>query len=246
MFSIFVESNLSVTVMKKILLVLLASVALSSCTYTSYTIKGSYQLLNTNSNVETSAIDRNDSVYSDEYVTLIPEFADSSIALRVENNYNSTIRVLWDWSAYINAGGVSHRVIHVGTKFVDKEKAQVPSVIPAGAHINETIVPVDNVEWNGSSGWDITPFRPQLGCESVTYETLKEAEDALLWCDEERSGRVESKLVLPIEIDGRVVEYTLTFGNYDMKIYKDEKEYGVAAIPICAAGLIVIAVACGL
>lgn len=196
--------------MKKTLTLILLLVAFSSCTTTRYYLESTNKLVDTSSNIELKDASLRGSVYSDEYVTIIPNAEDVSINLMIANNHNSSIRVLWDNAAYIDSRGNAHRIIHLGVKLVDKEKAQVPSVIPKGAQIEDNVVPVDCVEWVGDS-WKVSPL------EYNEFSTIELAEQELnmYLSYPERSS---SKLLLPIEINDKKIEYTLSFIGDDFKI----------------------------
>lgn len=200
--------------MKKTLLVALVAVVLTSCYTTTYYVEGKYQLADTNSNYETNNATMGNGMYSDEYITISPVVSDPKIDLTIVNNYKSSIRVLWDEAALIDGSGATHRVIHMGVKLVDKEKAQVPSVIPSGARIEDVVAPVDALEFvNGE--WSITSFYDK------SFATKEDAED-LLNRYESTPSYTSSKLLLPIEVEGKKIEYTFTFvgDNFELQSFE--------------------------
>lgn len=190
--------------MKKRLLILLAMTTLSSCYTTTYFIDGKYKLKEANSNHTSLGINSNNT-YSDEYVTLTPSasVSGSQIDLTIVNNHSSSIRILWDDAAFIDNEGSSHRIIHMGIKLVDKEKAQVPSVIPAGARLEDTIAPVDGLTFVDGH-WSIA--LPNYN----KFDNINAAENTLQLY-KTNPYYTETKLLLPIEVDGKKIEYTLTF-----------------------------------
>lgn len=200
--------------MKKTLTLLLLLITFSSCTTTRYYLESTNKLIDTSANIELNEVSLKGAIYSDEYVTIIPNAEDVSINLVIANNHNSSIRVLWDNAAYIDSRGNAHRIIHLGVKLVDKEKAQVPSVIPKGAQIEDLVVPADCVEWVDNS-WKVSPL------EYNEFSTMDMAEQELnMYINfPERSS---SKLLLPIEINDKKVEYTLSFIGDNFKISSKE------------------------
>ncbi len=68
--------------------------------------------------------------------------------LNVENNTNSSIKVHWDESAFINTNNETLRIIHKGTKFSNKEKEQVPSIIIKGSKLSDVIIPADYANYS--------------------------------------------------------------------------------------------------
>ena len=200
--------------MKKILLIILVMTTLSSCYTTTYFINGKYQLEETRSTHAPSNINSNNNFYSDDFVTLIPEIVEYQIVLTIINNHNSTIRIPWDDAAYVDNQGSTHRVIHMGVKLVDKEKAQVPTIIPAGARLDDVVVPSDGIELvNGI--WINRPlFNNEFSDEESAKNTLERYRTTPYY--------TKFHLLLPIEIDNKRIEYTLTFRGREFNIQSVE------------------------
>ena len=79
--------------------------------------------------------------------------------LQIKNESGNSVKVLWDDGALIDQDNVAHRIIHAGIKITDKEKAQVPSVIPDDSSIEDTIYASDYLKWNAAKGdWDYLPI----------------------------------------------------------------------------------------
>lgn len=193
---------------------------LSSCYTTTYFIDGKYKLQEANSKSALLGVCSNNK-YSDEYITLIPtaSVSGSQIDLTIVNNHSSSIRILWDDAAFIDNEGSSHRIIHMGIKLIDKEKAQVPSVIPAGARLEDTIAPVDGLAYKDGS-WSIAlPDYNKFNSRDAAENTLQLYRTNPYY--------TETKLLLPIEIDGKKIEYTLTFVGSEFKLQSME-EYDAA------------------
>ncbi len=184
---------------------------LSSCHTTTYFIGGKYKLKEANSNHDSLGVNANNT-YSDEYVTLCPSasVSGSQIDLTIINCHSSSIRILWDDAAFIDNEGSSHRIIHMGIKLVDKEKAQVPSVIPVGARLEDTIAPVDGLTFVDGH-WSIAlPNYNKFDSINAAANTLH--------LYKTNPHYTETKLMLPIEVDGTKIEYTLTFIGSEFKI----------------------------
>lgn len=197
--------------MKKVLLIILAMTTLSSCYTTTYFIDGKYKLKEANANHNSLGVHSNNT-YSDEYVTLCPSasVSGSQIDLTIINNHSSSIRILWDDAAFIDNEGSSHRIIHMGIKLIDKEKAQVPSVIPAGARLEDTIAPVDGLTLIDGN-WSIA--LPNYN----KFDNINAAEN-ILQLYKTNPYYTETRLLLPIEVDGKKIEYTLTFVGSEFNI----------------------------
>lgn len=198
--------------MKKSLLIILLAMTLSSCFTTTYMVDGNYKLKDANANYGVGLI--NDGAYFDEYVTLMPSVTDSKIDLVIINQHTSSIRVLWDNAAFIDGSGFAQRVIHTGVKLIDKDKAQVPSVIPAGSRITDVVVPVDGIEFTNGD-WTYLPFIKR------SFNDLESAEN-LLSLYNTTPAHSQITLLLPIEVDDRKIEYTMIFEGEKFQITSSE------------------------
>lgn len=79
-----------------------------------------------------------------------------------ENLQDYKMKILWD-EAVIIVNGYPSAVIHGGTKYIDKNKTQLPTIIIGKTNYREYISPSDNVYWaeatRYTSGyWAIRPI----------------------------------------------------------------------------------------
>lgn len=201
--------------MRKSLIGILLMITLSGCYSTTYFVDSTHKFDGGYSNPKTNDATINAVSYSDEYITIIPKSIDPKIELTLFNNHTSSIRILWDESAYIDISGNAHRVIHTGVKFTDKEKAQVASIVPAGAKIEDVAVPVECIEYiNGA--WIIIPF------EYNKFYNLSDAEDKV--CAYKNDPSLSGcTLVLPIMVEDKKIEYTLRFNGDKFSISSKEE-----------------------
>lgn len=172
----------------------------SSCSTTKYFVASNYALETVENNINESSMKVSSQNYNDDVIDISMEFGEQSISMFIGNQTSSSIKILWDDAAYIDQFGSAHRVIHLGTKLIDRDKAQVPSVVPKGSHINEEVVPSDCIEWMAStSNWEYTPVS-----QMYMYNTEKEAQEATM-------NLADVQLLLPIEANGQRYEYTFKF-----------------------------------
>jgi hypothetical protein len=68
------------------------------------------------------------------------------ITMRLQNNSASSVSVFWDRSAYVDSNGLASNVMPGMTKFKDVGLSVPPSVVPAGAAIQEAVVPRSQVQ----------------------------------------------------------------------------------------------------
>jgi hypothetical protein len=208
-------------------------ITLSGCYTTTYFVECIHKIDEGYSNPRTDNEVVTELSYSDEYLTIIPYSENPRIELVLINNHTSSIHILWDEAAYTDVRGKAHRIIHNNTKFIDREKAQVASVIPAGAKIEDVIVPTECIAMIDGE-WEIIPF------ESDEFLSLEDAE-AELYAYQNNPGLSKCSLLLPIEIEGKKIEYTLNFTGKNFSInsimYLDEESTNAAIAAITSIGI---------
>ncbi len=127
-----------------------------------------------------------ENVYTDERARFIVSVDARSIGLILQNTTDSSARVLWDEASYVDGSETSHRILHGGTKLVDRQAAQPPSIVPPGAKLEDTLYPVENVLWRNGT-WMLVP----LFDNHALGETLR--------------------ILLPVDFGGETYEYLFTF-----------------------------------
>lgn len=130
-------------------------------------------------------------VYADELIRLTAVPLRGTFALELENRSSQTIQLPWDEAAYVGPDGYSSRVVKGETRQLFDQQNQTPTVIPRGARVLVTAVPLTLVDASafGPSYTDfVTATRPASAWEGQTI-----------------------RLLLPISVEGVINEYTLTF-----------------------------------
>lgn len=230
--------------MKRFCLVLLMAFALSSCSIQKYTIfhlDNNYQLQRASSTIDKAGIEISGDSYEDKYVAIsLQEVTPVGIYLTLTNNSDSTIRILWDEAAFVDVEGYSHRINHdnnsvsnivfesstryhnakngpttsrtVGdAKVIDKERVQVPYVIPANARINTVVIPSDNATIILFDDLDKVEYlNKEHALQHLNHHKVSTEATAI-------------KLLLPIEVDGKKLEYIITIVD-EFQLISVEKE----------------------
>ncbi len=80
---------------------------------------------------------------------IIPE----EIGFSLLNLTDAPMLVHWDESAYVDQSGRSHRVIHLGVRYIDRDKPMVPSIVPPKTRLEDIVYPTSHVLYT-STGWD--------------------------------------------------------------------------------------------
>lgn len=211
-----------------------------SYTYTLHFVDNNYQLKQANSTLNPEGSEVSNQSYNDEYLTIeLLQVTNDCIFLTLVNNHTSTIRILWDEAAFVDFNGYSHRInhdnsaiskklfdglsishsggkrafsTHLGKSImIDESKVQIPSVLPAGSRVNTVIIPIGDA--------------PIVKCPNIDDNAIEVYEDDDPKVKEDKLGKVEKrlnkcqamtdetaiKLLLPIEVDGKKIEYTTTF-----------------------------------
>lgn len=77
---------------------------------------------------------------------------------QIHNKSKSTAKLDWNQCLWIDWNGNSHKVVGQGVKYIDRNTARPPSLIPAGAKLQDFFVPSHNVTY--SDGWKVARFMP--------------------------------------------------------------------------------------
>lgn len=208
-------------IMKRFLIGILLMITLSGCYTTTFFLDSPQHLYEGSSNAKTNNESLTLTSYSDEYITIYPYSDDPQIYFTLVNNHSSSIRIIWDDAVYIDYSGSAHHIIHKDVKLINKGDSQVASIVPKNAKIEEVITPIGCVDLKDGQ-WIITPF------ESNIYKTKWEAEAAInTYIAHPFLRKDRCTLVLPIEIDGKIIEYTLKFigDEYRIKATSEYDEY---------------------
>jgi hypothetical protein len=70
----------------------------------------------------------------------------------------------------VDTDGKSHKVLHRGVAFKDKESSFAPSTIPPTAALEDLILPTDYVQWsNAEGGYRTLELLPQFCRREYVY-----------------------------------------------------------------------------
>lgn len=105
-------------------------------------------------------------VYEDANMKISFNISEKQIQFDLKNKTEGPIKIDWNQVSYVDVLGNSHRVMHKGVKFNDRENPQPPSTIPPTANISDIVYPTDYVSYSsgkygGWSGQDLFPDAPK-------------------------------------------------------------------------------------
>jgi hypothetical protein len=153
--------------------------------------------------------------YEDSLVRILWHADSKQIIFSIENKTDSTIRIPWDNSAYMDENGNSHRVIHSGIKFNNRSNPQPPSVIIRKGRLEDFVFPADYLQFisgdeNTASYWIQNPLLLDSEKRDVNDSTQSLATEEFNNSVKENLGK-SYKVLLPLQIEDSISDYVFTF-----------------------------------
>jgi hypothetical protein len=159
--------------------------------------------------------------FEDDLVKIAWLATSSSLSFIMENKTDHSIKIIWDEAAFVDDKGVSHRIMHSGVKYTDRNSSQPPTVVVRKGRIDDIIVPTDYVYFDeGYYGQYYT--KKAEWKEKPFYESTQYGGDPKLLENEMQNnvGKTFSVL-LPLEVENVVNDYIFNF-KVDTYEYKGE------------------------
>ena len=91
--------------------------------------------------------------FEDDLVQIVWLAQPNEISFLLNNKTDYSIKIIWDEAAFVDKGGMSHRVMHLGVKYSDRNASQPPTVVARKGSIHDVVVPTDYVYYVSGSGW---------------------------------------------------------------------------------------------
>ena len=140
--------------------------------------------------------------YKDDIIDILIFGTSTEFSFTLKNVSDHSIKIIWNEAAFVGLDGNTSKIMHVGTKYADREQDQPSTTIIKGAKIDDLATPTANVYYNEGylvgytrvgSGWKTRSMLPG------SYK----GKDA-----------GEIRLMLPIQVKDIVNEYTFVFKVY--------------------------------
>ncbi|HYR27422.1 MAG TPA: hypothetical protein VEU30_03100 [Thermoanaerobaculia bacterium] len=152
--------------------------------------------------------------FEDEQVVLSGKVDPPALAVRVRNKTLSSAKLLWDEASFVDLDGTSRRIIRAGTDFNDRQRPQMPTIVAAESEVLTPFLPADWVDYvEPAKKWRRMTLVPKE--QTIDASGVKLAAgltpDQLKANVAERNVGKEYRVLLPIEIGGQIVDYTLIF-----------------------------------
>jgi hypothetical protein len=148
------------------------------------------------------------------------------IVFTVYNKTDSPVKIVWDEARFMDEKGISHRLIHSGIGYEERNLPQPPTVIAGGINLEEFMHPLDYFQWEEIRGmsaakkqgyWDRAPFLPTQ-IPKGTAEELRVKAGAMV-------GKT-FQAILPLEINQIRIDYLCTFRIAHVDIAESEEPMG--------------------
>lgn len=154
-------------------------------------------------------------VFEDDMVRILWFVGSTRISFLLQNKTDYSVKIPWDEAAYVDEAGRSHRVMHSGVKYTDRDRPQPPSVIVRKGSIEDIVYPTDYVSWSSGTrysagSWDEKPLFLAMDFHGQylkgQYSSLQEFENAV-----NRNIGKQIQVLLPLQIQDVIHDYIFTF-----------------------------------
>jgi hypothetical protein len=145
------------------------------------------------------------------------------IVFMLNNKTDGPVRIVWDEARFIDEKGASHRLIHSGAGYEDRNVSHPPTVVAARGALEDFVHPADyfqrEEDYGGSSYkqqgyWKRAPFLPAQ-IKGTAKELSAKAEPFV--------GKT-FQVILALQIDDVQNEYVCTFKINKVAVAEEKRE----------------------
>lgn len=65
----------------------------------------------------------------------------------ITNKTKNALKIVWDSSAFVDPDGNSHKVMHQGVRYIERDKSIPPSILVPGTKLSDMVYPTDYVNF---------------------------------------------------------------------------------------------------
>ncbi len=140
--------------------------------------------------------------YNDSIIDITIFGTKEKFSFILKNISNHSLKIIWNEAAFVGLDGSTSKIMHVGTKFSQRESDQPATVVIKGAKIDDVATPTANVYYDEGV--------------KIGYSTIGSGWKTKSMLPEEYKGKEagEIRLMLPIQVKDVVNEYTFIFRVY--------------------------------
>jgi len=165
--------------------------------------------------IDTASMNKYKFYFEDDLVKVLWSVSSDEIAFTVQNKTDHSIKIPWDDAAFIDENGSSHRVMHSGIKYNDRQQAQAPSIVVRKASLEDIVFPTDYVSWEEggrytSGKWKQRSFYPDYDYQNIyrshEFNSFEEFDKAV----KSKVGKT-FQVLLPLQIEDVINDYIFSF-----------------------------------
>ena len=140
--------------------------------------------------------------YNDNIIDIVIYGTKEQFIFSLKNVSDHSLKIIWNEAAFVDIEGATSKIMHVGTKYSQRESDQPATVIIKGAKIDDVATPTANVYYDDGV--------------KIGYSTVGSGWKTRSMLPETYSGKEagEIRLMLPIQVKDVVNEYTFVFKVY--------------------------------
>jgi len=139
------------------------------------------------------------------------------MSVSVTNKTDQVVKVIWDEATFVRSDGTSMRMVHRGVQSpADVEFSHLPSVLPRGGRIDDSVYPADLIFHAKNIGWVRSPL--------VTEESSKTPAEAMRLGNMRRGESIQ--VFLLIEVNGKPFEYVSVFAVDGVTVWEKDADGG--------------------
>jgi hypothetical protein len=163
------------------------------------------------------------SFFEDEMVRIKWRPTPDDIGLFINNKTDASMKIVWDEARFVDEKGISHRLIHSGIGYEERNDSHPPTVVAARSTLDDFIHPADYFRQEESYGsraykqqshWERSPFLPTQ---------IKGNAEELRAKAEPFAGKT-FQVLLPIQIENVRHDYLFTFKINKVNVTEEKHE----------------------
>jgi len=157
-------------------------------------------------------------MFEDMMIKILWMPSSAELRFRLENKTNHPMKIIWNDAAYVCEKGKSHRVMHAGVKYINRNNPQRSSVVVGKGLITDFIYPADYANYTYDSwvesplqagGWIVKPLLPY---SQEGGDPQKLLNSATSYIDK------TMQVLLPIQLEDVTYNYIFTFKVKDVNL----------------------------
>jgi hypothetical protein len=127
------------------------------------------------------------------------------------NKTNSPMKIVWNEAAYVSEKGDSHKIIHAGVKYSQRNRYQIPSAVEPQSILKDFVYPADYMSYE-DEGWVEKPLWSGRWEGKTLLPTSQKGGDPQDFLNGAKNYIGKSiQVLLPIRVEEVTYGYTFIF-----------------------------------